>query len=182
MNYNFGVEQRNLERVATIRRAERRPASQIKQRIAQKANELDRTGRQQSHLEVCIEALAGLVNMLYRTDDVGETANVDRATGLILIPVPWSDGGSKRWGLRQWEARVLRRIILDRAQSARPMPPLFDFSGISNRWYLNRTDYPTTALGLVWVKHESPTLKEWRAALDEFHQNRARYYQSHGAG
>ena len=162
----FELEQRNLDRAAGMRTADR-PRPYIRQRIADAGAQLDRAGRLQSQLDLCIEAVAALLSVAYNVDSDGRPANVDPVTGQLLIPVPWSDGGCRRWGLRQWEARRLRTILRDRARRPRRLPPLFDYSEINNRWYIDLTTYPTPAAALAWLRRDGPSLAEWRSVMDE---------------
>lgn len=165
--------QQIVERVADIRHS--RPSAHVRQRVAEAAQELSRAGDMQAHLELATEALAAFSVLLYEADADGQPCNYDRVTARILVPVPWSDRGARKWKMRQWEGRVLRRIMLDRTKERRRKPPLFDYSELSNRWYLNVSDYPTAAAALEWIRGQGPRFAEWRTSYVEFHEQRARY-------
>lgn len=173
MNLDFQVEQRNLDRAAAIRAKEERPRSVIRQRLAEGAEQLNRAGTMQAHLTVCLEAVAALVSILYQLDEDGQPANYDRATGRILIPVPWSDGGSRRWGLRQWEARCLRALLRDRLTQQRRLSPLFDYSDITGRWYVDLDIYPTINHAVIWLRKDAPSLAEWRSTVETYRERAA---------
>lgn len=154
------------ERVQQIRAAG--PDTVIKQRVAETAQELNRAGELQKRVELANEALAALVVLLYERDADGQLANVDPKTWRLLVPAPWGNSGWRVWGMRQWESRILRWVLLDR-QSSRgkgERPPLFDYNEAGRTWHLNLGDYKTLEQGLFWVKVSAIKLAEWRKYVD----------------
>lgn len=137
----------------------------VRKRVAEAAQAIDQSGTMQAHLDVAIEAMAALITVLYTTDADGYPANIDRPTGRILVRLPWGSTGWRAWGLRQWEGRCLRRLLVERAGQRRRFAPLFDFSPENDRWYLNLSDYPTAAAALEWLKKDGPKLAEWRTVV-----------------
>lgn len=159
--------QHNLDRAAEIRTGPA-PTTAVKARMAQAAEALSQAGAMQAHLDVCTEAMAALIAVLYTTDSDGQPANYDRATGRILLKTPWGSGGWKAWGLRRWEATVLRGILLERTQAKRRLAPLFDYNFDNSRWYLNTSDFPSTEAALGWLRKDGPKLAEWRSAVNAY--------------
>lgn len=147
------------------------PASVVKQRIAKAAQELDRAGSAMLHVELASEALCKFVAMLYRRDVDGVWANIDPKTHRLLVPAPWGNAGWKRWGLRNWEACIMRRILLDRVSDAK-RPCLFDYNAETRLWYLNVIDYPTLEAAEHYLKRGAITLAEWRKYDTQYKQGR----------
>jgi hypothetical protein len=77
------------------------PGEYIKQRIAQAAHQLSLAGVAAAHVELCNEALSGVIVLAYEADTDGLPCNVDRVTFRLLRPAPWGSKGWKRWGLRR---------------------------------------------------------------------------------
>lgn len=177
VSLDFQVERVNLERAAEIRRTAPRPRQRgvgpVRASLANAAQQIDRAGRLQSHLDVCVEATAALIGILYRSDADGQPANIDAITGLIRVTVPWSDAGAKAWGLRQWEARVLRSMLQRRLKERHPMP--FDFNQHNSRWYLDIDRYPTQESAQRWLQTATPTWQEWQSAVATYHAGREKY-------
>lgn len=144
------------------------PATNVRQRIAQAAQDLSRAGTMAAHCEVANEALLALVNILYQRDEDKCPANVDRVTGRLLVPAPWGAAGWKRWGLRKWEAEVLRRILRERVEAQRR--PLFDYSETHRYWLLNMNTYNSLRLALAYLQAEPIGLVEWRTCTDAYHK------------
>jgi len=140
----------------------------VRQRIAQAAADLNRAGTMAAHCEVVNEALLALVGILYQRDEDKCPANVDRVTGRLLIPAPWGAAGWKRWGLRKWEAEVLRKILRSRVQGQRY--PLFDYSEAQRYWLLNMVTYNSQRLALAYLQTEPISLIEWRTYTDTYHK------------
>ena len=159
-----------IDRKVTIRGAS--PTAHVKQRLAQAATELNRAGMLQAQCEVINEALCQFTAMLYQRDSDGVLANVDARTGRLLVPAPWGDSGWKQWGLRQWEARILRSLLLTRLQDAK-RPPLFDFNNHSRTWYLNSGDYPSLEAATHYLQRGAVKLAEWRNVSGDFHAKEA---------
>jgi hypothetical protein len=61
------------------------------------AEQLSRRGRVKASAELCNEAVGALVRLCYEADTDGNAANVDGATGRILIALPWGRV-SQKWG------------------------------------------------------------------------------------
>jgi hypothetical protein len=139
-----------------------------KQRISTAAQDLSMAGELQARLDVCNAAIAGLIAILYDVDADGVPVNYDRATYRLLIPVPWGEAGGLKWGLRQWEARCLRRLLLNRVGANRRMPSLFDYDEYSRQWSVDLTAYPHVESALEWLRKDPPTLAEWRVIVEDF--------------
>lgn len=155
-----------VERVGDIRNA--RPSANVRQRVHEAAAELSRAGDMQMRVELANEALHAYALLLYEFDADGIPANFDVTTWRLLIPAPWGQRGWRKWGMRQWEARILRSVLIERQQSKidkRPM--LFDYNDQARTWHLNYTDYPTFPEALFWLKHSAVKLSEWRKFVEE---------------
>lgn len=134
----------------------------VDQRIGQAAESLSRGAIIKSRIVLVNQALVGLIDLLYELDESGHPVNVDPVAGRILIPLPWAAGGWKKWKLRNWEARHLRRIF-ERRMRAGERVAMFLYSGESNRWHLNRR-YGSREAALQYLKQQPITVAEWRAA------------------
>ncbi len=134
------------------------PSAAVRQRIASAADELNRAGAMAARVELVNEALCKFTTMLYTRDTDNVFANIDPVTGRLLVCAPWGSAGWKRWGLRNWEARVFRAVLLSRLQ-AKPLP-LFDYG--NNCWYLNRGHYRTIGMAYAYLEVAPITLTEWR--------------------
>lgn len=156
------------ERVQQIRSAG--PDAVIKQRVAETAQELNRAGEMQKRVELANEALAALTVLCYQKDIDGQWANVDPKTWRLLVPAPWGNAGWRTWGMRQWESRCLRWVLLDRQGGKGDRPPLFDYNEAGRTWHLNLGDYKTLEQGLFWVKVSAIRLAEWRKYVDRTRQ------------
>lgn len=170
---DFQVEQVEtyLQRAVDIRHGSTpTPTTKARSALAEAAAKLNRAGAMRAHLDVAIEAMAALISILYNADDDGQPANVDRATGRILVPLPWGRSGWRAWGVRQWEAAVLRSILMERATERRRFAPLFDYNAEGRTWHLNLHDYGSVDLAMTWIKKDAPSLAEWRTAVTEHRQ------------
>ncbi len=158
-----------LERIPNIRTLET-PGVYLKQRLAKTAQELSLRGEAQAHVEIVNEALCKVTELLYQADTDNSFANVDNRTFRILVPLAWGSDGFKMWGIRQWEADVLRAILITRstAQDAK-RPALFDFGTVSRRWFLNVSDYGSYDLALRFLQREPVTLATWRLFSAQWH-------------
>ncbi len=141
-----------------ILRAAANPPAAVRQRIASAADELNRAGAMAMCVELVNEALCKFTTMLYSKDSDNVYANIDPVTGRLLVCAPWGSAGWKRWGLRNWEARVLRAVLLSRLQ-AKPLP-LFDYG--NRTWYLNRGHYRTVGMAHAYLEVAPVALAEWR--------------------
>ena len=154
------VDRKNEIRAAAL------PASVIKQRIAQAADELSKAGDVAARVEVANEAISKLTSILYQRDIDGIYPNLDNVTKRIIIAAPWGSVGWKRWGMRHWEAGIVRKILMPRQANytQKQRPPLFVYSE-SRYWYLNLFDYPTLETAQHWLQRSAITVQEWRQAL-----------------
>lgn len=156
-----------IERTQSIRDA--LPLPSVKQRLGQTAQALDRAGDNQGRVELLNESCLALTSILYNTDPAGRYANIDERTYRIIVAAPWGKSGWRRWGLRSWEADVLRKILINRT-NLRRVAPLFDFNGETNQWYLNIIDYPSATDALQYWKRYPVTLKEFCTIADSYRQ------------
>lgn len=148
------------------------PPAHVKQRIAQAAQELSRAGDIATHVEIANEALTKFSYMLYQREADNVLANVDQRTGRLLVPAPWGDAGWKRWGLRHWEAVVLRSVLMERIAD-RKRPCLFDYSAQSRTWFLNVADYGALAGAEHYLSRSPITLAEWRKHSTQYRNVKA---------
>ena len=158
-----------FDRAVEIRQAAGNPNQVIRQRIAAAAAELSNAGNNQARVELLNEAVLAATKLCYEADKDGVPANVDSRTYRLLFPAPWGKAGWRRWGLRDWEANILRQILIVRCQMNR-VAPLFDFNQESKRWHINYQDYPRLDLALVYWKSHPVTLKDWRLYADIYRQ------------
>lgn len=139
------------------------PAAFARQRIADGAAKLNRAGMMAARVEILNEALTRVAMMVYERDADGVLANVDRMTHRLLIPAPWGIQGYRQWGLREWEARAMSKILRAR-QEAGKRPTLFFFE--RPVWYVNLSDYPTSEAAQWWLQKSAITLAEWRLVAE----------------
>lgn len=161
------VDRKNEIRAAAL------PAGMVKQRIAQAAQDLNRAGNMALHVELANEALTKFVIMLYYKDQDGGWANIDGRTHRLLVPAPWGSAGWKYWGLRNWESRILRCVMLERVRDAK-RPCLFDYNGEARIWHLNVLDYPAIEAAQHYLQRSPITLAEWRRH-DNAYKQRAQH-------
>lgn len=145
-----------MERKATI--AQAKPGRFGTLRKA--AQTLSRRNADQAIAELMNEAIARLVELAYETD-AGGLCNVDRATGRLLIPLPWGRNGHARWGLRPQEANILREILF--AWQFDGVPLLF-YDRARRAWFVNLTDYANRALAGDWLGKHQVTIAVYRVA------------------
>ena len=156
-----------FERAVEIRQVI--PTASIKQRLANAAQELSLAGSNQMRVELLNEAVMALTKICYDTDPDGVPCNIDRLTYRILVPKPWGKAGWKKWGMRDWEATILRRILILRSEMRR-VQPLFDYASESKQWYLNYAHYSRFDMALMYWKSNPITLKDWRLFADAYRQ------------
>ena len=156
-----------IERTQTIRELASNPDKAIKQRMAQAAAELSRAGSNQTRVELLQEAVLAMTKLCYEADPDGQPANIDSRTYRLLVPAPWGRAGWKRWGLRAWEAEILRQILIVRCQMRR-VEPLFDYNTEARTWHVNMQHYSRLDLALMYWKQNPITLKEWRRFADVY--------------
>lgn len=170
------TSQASLELMQTIERKQEmrvlpEPIQYAKQRMAQAAVELSKAGDMALHVELANEVLCKLVGILYQTDSDGVYANIDSATHRLLVPAPWGSAGWKKWGLRHWEATVLRGVLMGRLGQARHIP-LFDYSDVHRNWFLNFASYRSIDKAHAYLKHCAVSLVEWRVCATQYHKVR----------
>jgi hypothetical protein len=150
------------------------PSPNTRARLQAKAERISRAGDLKAHLAVIESALMKAINILYESDTDGHPANYDY-NGQVLIALPFTYSGWKLYGLRNWEADCLRRVMLERLKRTEGYIPLFDYAPATRRWYLRIDAYKTEAHALQWLKVDPVTVTEWRAALQRFYTQRAKY-------
>lgn len=128
--------------------------------LRQVAQNLSRRGQAAAKAELFNHVLAAAADLCLETDEDGRLANVDAITGAVLVPLPWGEGGYRRWGLRVTECRQLRYILLRRAE--RDRPPLFDYDPTIRRWVFPVSWGRRTAA--TYLRAAPITLAEYRAA------------------
>ena len=148
------------------------PASMVKQRIAQAAQDLNRAGSMALHVELTNEALAKFTVMLYQREADNTFANIDTRTHRLLVPAPWGSAGWRVWGLRKWEGAVLRAIMLERVKDTR-RPCLFDYNVEVRLWFLNVTDYTELTSAQFYLQRSPITLAEWRKYAGSYLESEA---------
>lgn len=158
-----------IERTQEVRQAATDPSRTIKQRTAEAAAELSRAGSNQQRVELLQEAVLALTKLSYEADPDGQPANIDSRTYRLLIPAPWGKAGWRRWGLRDWEAGILRQILIVRCQMQR-VPPFFDYNAESRTWHVNLQAYSRLDMALMYWKQNPVSLKEWRRHADIYRQ------------
>ncbi len=129
-----------------------RPAGFVQARMREATSKMSRLAMFQARSELLNEAVFRMIGLAYEVDEFNRFVNVDEM-GLILIPVPWSSHGYRRWGLRATESDVLRAYLLRLAELAHKgerIPPLFLFDPVTRRWSLNFFDYPTYEAAVEW--------------------------------
>lgn len=155
-----------------------KPKEFVVQRIAESAQGWNRAGQMAARVELANEALCHLVELLYQQDTDGALANIDRVTYRIRCPAPWGASGWRVWGLRAWEAEILRKILRFRQEQWQKgqRPPLFNFDERAKTWHLNLADYPALKAAAWWLQKSAITLKEWREYADSYNDaSRERY-------
>lgn len=152
-----------FERSVEIRQAI--PTPSVKQRLAQAAQELSLAGSNQARVELLNESVMAITKILYDTDPDGHLPNIDSYTHRIIIAKPWGKGGHTKWGLRDWEATVLRRILILRSEMRR-VQPVFDYAPDSKQWYLNYASYTRLDMALMYWKSNPIALKDYRLFAD----------------
>jgi hypothetical protein len=158
-----------FERGVEIRQAAGNPNQVIKQRIAAAAAELSNAGNNQARVDLLQEAALAVTKLCYECDPDGTPCNVDGKTYRLLVPAPWGKAGWRRWGLRDWEAGIMRQILIVRGQMQR-VAPLFDYNAESRTWHVNMQGYGRLDLALVYWKQNPIQLKDWRLYADVYRQ------------
>lgn len=168
-----------FDRTGAVRLMEN-PQRAIKRRIVEKAEDLSLAGKLAAQLALANEAIFKLTQLIYQADTDGSFANVDPATGAILIPTPWGRVGHKHYRLRRTEAELCRMILLGRQRTLEAMkaadrakyPQLYYYAEDWRKWFANLDAYPTYQQAQNWLQLGPLTLQEWRLATDKVSQKR----------
>lgn len=163
---------RTIDRVNTTRSLPDPPAF-VARRLAADTERLSRATALIEHTEAVNEALYKLVRLLYEAAPDGGFLNVDRRKGRILVPAPWGSDGWQRWGLRNWEAVVLRKILLAR-MARQDLASLFWYGQNRTRWFIDLEHYPTQAHALAYLKQCPIDAAEWFEHSSTFQRQRER--------
>jgi hypothetical protein len=123
-----------------------------RQRVGNVAAALSQRGQAKARAELCNEAVAVLIRLCYEADTDGGPANVDKATGRILVALPWGEKGHRRYGLRSTEQRALRRYMQDLQNHKPASAPVFSYDPTSRSWYLNFYDHKSTSALAYWQR------------------------------
>lgn len=158
-----------IDRTQEVRQAASNPNQVIKQRMAEVAADISRAGNNQARVELLQEACLAMTKLCYECDPDGQPANIDSRTYRLLIPAPWGKAGWRRWGLRDWEAGILRQILIVRCQMQR-VAPVFDYNEESRTWHANLQHYQRLDQALMYWKSNPVSLKEWRRHADIYRQ------------
>jgi hypothetical protein len=128
--------------------------------LRQAAETLSLRNVDQSVCELMNEALARLVVLAYEQDS-GGFCNIDRATGKLLIPLPFGRLGHARWGVRPIEAVILRQILFDwqRAGSS-----LFLYDKSRRAWFVNIRTFTDALAANRWLTQHQIDVATYRAA------------------
>lgn len=154
-------------------RASGRIQKAAQQRVKVVAGELSTSAKWAMRAEIINEAISAIVTLAYEERE-GRPVNVDERTGDMLISVPWSSRGYRRYGLRRTERDVLAHYIARLSHAASKgerLPPLFVFDEASRRWFLNRPDYPDIISAGMWLKESEMSPSTW-ADYERFIKNR----------
>lgn len=138
------------------------PAAYVKQRIQELVTTSSYAGIAQAQIMVLTEALLRTTELLYQADEDNVPANIDRYTFKILRPLPWGSEGWKLWGMRQLEATVLRKMLMDRSGRTVPRKALYIYVKEELHWYLNVVCYQSYEAALEFLQLEPISLKKWR--------------------
>lgn len=169
-----------IERTQDVRQLANNPQATIKQRMAEAAAEMSRAGDNQARVELLQEACLAITKLCYEADPDGQPANIDSRTYRLLVPAPWGKAGWRRWGLRAWEAEILRQIMIVRCQMRR-VEPLFDYNSEGRTWHVNLQQYARLDVALMYWKSNPVSLKEWRRHADIYRaQAHARTIRNRG--
>ena len=161
VDYGFNLDKMPRELARTEVIADKRDQVERYRPLREVARNLSRRGLAATKAELFNNALAALADLCMEWETADRRANVD-LDGRLLVPVPWGDSGYKVWGLRVTEARILRRIMLQRAE--RDRPPLFDYDPTIRRWVFLLAWSRRTAA--AYLNLQPITLTEYRAAWD----------------
>lgn len=155
LNYRIPAELERTETIAAAHPDRYAPLRQV-------AQSLTRRGIMAAKVELCNQALATLVDLVFEIDDDGRHANQD-VDGRILIPLPWGRLGRASWGLRATEGAALRYIMLQR-QRTEP-EPLFVYDAGGRTWCVNLA-FTSRRMAGSYLRTTPVTLGEWRHAWE----------------
>lgn len=124
----------------------------------------------QQKLNGLINAMVISFGRLYQTTPKGLYINIANE-GQIVIPLPFSDTGSKNYsGVSVSGQKCLRLMVAETATVSKPKP-LFVYDSLATRWYLQVDDYPTERHAINWLKQTNFTLDEflpnWRKVTNK---------------
>lgn len=156
-----------FERTTEIRAAT--PSTSVRQRLAEVATDISKAGDNQARVELLNEALLAVTKLCYEVDADNYPANIDSRTHRLLIPAPWGKSGWRKWQLREWEATILRKILIMRGEMRR-VAPVFDYNNEMNQWYLNASAYPRLDSAFAYWKANPITLRDFRLFADIYRQ------------
>lgn len=157
-DFNLDTLPRELARTEVI--AERRDQVERFRPLREAARHLSRRGLAATKAELFNHALAALADLCMEWETDERRANVD-VDGRLLVPVPWGDAGYKVWGLRVTEARVLRRIMLQRAAQA---GALWYYDADGRCWLWNLEHRKGSAIS--YLSNHPVTVPEYLSAYD----------------
>jgi hypothetical protein len=123
-----------------------------RQRLGNVAAQLSRRGAMKARAELCNEAVGVAIRLCYESDTGGGPANVDSATGRILIPLPWGEKGHRAYGLRSTEQRALRAYMQDLQNHKPAGAPIFCYDPLTRCWYLNYFDHNSASALAYWQR------------------------------
>ena len=139
-----------------------------RQRVASAADSLNRAGASAASAQLCNEAVAKLIALVYAADDTG-LCNIDTESGRLLISAPWGRNGRYDYGLRATEADALRMYMQRLLTVPRPIP-LFTYD--NRNWYLNAWDYRSGAAALDYWKSMQMTGTHYKQFADTMRKKR----------
>lgn len=156
--FNLDTLPRELARTEVI--ADKKDQVERFRPLRDVARNLSRRGLAATKAELFNHALAALADLCMEWETNNRRANVD-LDGRLLVPVPWGDAGYKVWGLRVTEARVLRRIMLQRAAQAGALW-YYDADGRCWLWNLDHRK----ASAISYLTNHPVTVGEYLSAYD----------------
>ena len=156
--YAFDVATRELARTEVI--ADRKDQVERFAPLREVARNLSRRGLAAAKAELFNNARAALADLCMEWETADRRANVD-VDGRLLVPVPWGDAGYRVWGLRVTEARILRRIMLQRAAHAGALW-YYDVDGRCWLWNLEHRK----ATAISYLTNHPVTVSEYLASYD----------------
>ena len=156
--YSFDMTARELARTEVI--TDKRDQVERFTPLREVARNLSRRGLAATKAELFNNALAALADLCMEWETTDRRANVD-LDGRLLVPVPWGDSGYKVWGLRVTEARILRRIMLQRAAQAGALW-YYDVDGRCWLWNLEHRK----ATAISYLTNHPVTVGEYLSAYD----------------